>query len=178
VKLLFLHGPPAVGKLTIAREVARQTGWRLLHNHLVVDLALAIYDFGTPGFIAFREQLWLSTVRRAIADDLPGLIFTFTPEKTVHQYFIDELYSAVTGAGTQIITIQLTASEAEIERRLGSDSRREHRKLVDLELYRKLRDEGAFRAPIIPKAQLRIDTERRTPGEAATTIGAMLACMD
>src|SRR3712207_8263459 len=32
--LLFLHGPPAVGKLTVARRVAELTGWRLFHNHL------------------------------------------------------------------------------------------------------------------------------------------------
>ena len=41
MKLVVLHGPPAVGKLTVARELARLTGWRLFHNHLVVDALLA-----------------------------------------------------------------------------------------------------------------------------------------
>jgi hypothetical protein len=178
MKLLFLHGPPAVGKLTIAREVARLTGWRVLHNHLVVDLALAIHDFGTPGFMAYREQLWMSAVRRAIAEGLSGLIFTFNPERTVHQYFIDELFTEVKNAGSEIVVVELTATEAAIEQRLTAESRKQYRKLVDLELYRKLRDEGNFRTPVIPKAVLRIDTEKRTPGEAAATISAMLSMME
>ena len=72
MKFIFLHGPPAVGKLTIARELATLTGWRLFHNHLTVDLVLSVYDFGTPGFIALREQIWLAVIRRALADRLPG----------------------------------------------------------------------------------------------------------
>ena len=82
---LFLHGPPAVGKLTIAREVAEQTGFRLFHNHLTVDLVLSVYDFGTPGFIALREQIWLAVIRRSLADRVPGMIFTFNPENSVPQ---------------------------------------------------------------------------------------------
>lgn len=178
MKLLFLHGPPAVGKLTVARELARLTGWRLLHNHLVVDLALALYDFGTPGFVAYREQLWTSAVHRAIAEELPGLIFTFTAEKTVHQRFVDEFWAEVANLGGQIIVIELTATEAVIEQRLAAESRKQYRKLTDVAFYRKLRDEGAFRTPVIPKALLRIDTERRTPSEAAATINVMLAMME
>ena len=48
--LLFLHGPPATGKLTVARELAALTGWELFHNHLVVDAVLRDHPFGTPGF--------------------------------------------------------------------------------------------------------------------------------
>lgn len=54
MKLLFHYGPPAVGILTVAREVAALTGYRLFHDHLTVNLALAVFDFGTPGFIALR----------------------------------------------------------------------------------------------------------------------------
>jgi replication-associated recombination protein RarA len=45
MKLLFLYGPPAVGKLTVAREVSALTGYRLFHNHLTVNLTLAVFDF-------------------------------------------------------------------------------------------------------------------------------------
>ncbi|MES2693606.1 MAG: shikimate kinase [Verrucomicrobiota bacterium] len=170
MKLLFLHGPPAVGKLTIAREVAARTGWRLFHNHLTVDLALSLYDFGTPGFIALREEVWLAGFRRALADGLPGVIFTFNPENSVPQRFIDELFAEIPARGGQLISVELTASESEIERRIDSASRREHRKLVDLALYRQLRGAGVFASPAIPRTDLSIDTEAVRPAEAAKRI--------
>lgn len=170
MKLLFLHGPPAAGKLTIAREVAALTGWRLFHNHLTVNLALAVYDFGTPGFIALREQIWLAVFRRALADRLPGLIFTFNPENSVPQNFIDDLFAEVAAAGSEVIPVELMASEAELERRMAAGSRVAHGKLTDLALYRRLRAAGAFASPIIPASRLRIDTGTLTPALAAARI--------
>ena len=43
--LLFLHGPPASGKLTIARELKTLTGFQLFHNHLAVDLLESVFEF-------------------------------------------------------------------------------------------------------------------------------------
>ncbi|TAG32901.1 MAG: hypothetical protein EAZ36_01575 [Verrucomicrobia bacterium] len=119
MKLLFLHGPPAVGKLTVAREVSARTGWRLFHNHLAVDVALSLYDFGTPGFIALREQIWFAALRRALVDGPPGVIFTLNPENSVPQRSIDELFAEIAAAGGEVIVVELTADEAEIERRLA-----------------------------------------------------------
>ena len=174
MKLVFLHGPPAAGKLTVARELAALTGWRLFHNHLTVNVALAVYDFGTPGFVALREQIWLTVFRRALADRLPGLIFTFNPENSVPQRFIDDLFAEVAASGGEVIPIEVTASETEIERRIGSDSRHREGKLVDLALYRELRAAGAFATPVIAGSRLRIDTAATTPPAAAHRIRALL----
>ena len=111
---------PQPGKLTVARELATLTSWRLFHNHLTVNLALAMYDFGTPSFVTLREQIWFAVFRRALEDGLPGLIFTFCPENSVPQRFIDELFAA---CGGEVIAIEVTASEAEIECRIGDVSR-------------------------------------------------------
>ncbi len=172
MKFVFLHGPPAVGKLTVARELTALTGWRLFHNHLTVDLVLAVYDFGTPGFVALREQIWLAVIRRALADRLPGLIFTFNPENTVPQRFIDELFAEVPANGGEVIPIQLTAAETEIERRLDTTSRKTTRKLVDRALYRELRGAGTFATPVIPASRLTIDTTTLSAVDAAARIHA------
>jgi hypothetical protein len=173
MKLVFLHGPPAAGKLTVARELAALTGWRLFHNHLTVNLALALHDFGTPGFVALREQIWFTAFRRAIAAKIPVLIFTFNPESTVPQRFIDELFAEITASGGEVIPVELTASETEIERRIGAASRHREGKLVDVELYRRLREAGSFSSPTIPGTRLRIDTEMTTPAEATRQIHAI-----
>jgi hypothetical protein len=174
VKLLFLYGRPAVGKLTVARAVAARTGGRLFHNHLTVNLALSVYAFGTPGFIELREQIWATVFSRALADRLPLLIFTFNPENTVPQRFIDELFAGVKASGGEVIPVELVASEKDIEARLGSESRLLDGKVLDAGMYRDLRAKGAFDTPVIAAPRLRIDTGKVFPEEAAEQIAALV----
>jgi hypothetical protein len=174
MKLLFIYGRPAVGKLTIAREVAALTGGRLFHNHLAVNLALSVYDFGTPGFIALREKVWNDVFRRALADRLPLLIFTFNPENTVSQSYIDGLFAEVAAARGEVIPVELFASETKIEERIGSESRRREGKVMDVSMYRALRAKGAFDSPVIPAPKLRVDTGELSPAEAASRIATLL----
>jgi len=175
VKLVIIYGKPAVGKLTVARALARQTGWRLFHNHMTVNLVLALHEFGTPEFIALRERIWSDSFRSAMASKLPFLIFTFNPETTVPQRFVDELVSVVEADGGEVIPVELTAGEDEIERRLGSKERIRDGKLLDSTLYRQLRDSGAFDSPVMPRPRLSIDTSASDPEESARRIAALLA---
>jgi hypothetical protein len=175
MKFVILYGAPAVGKLTVARALQARTGWRLFHNHLAVDLALSVYDFGTPGFIALREEIWWTVFRRARAEGLPGLIFTFNPEATVPQRFIDELFAEMSAHGSEPVAVLLTAGEAELERRLVSPGRRSYRKLVDLDLYRALRAQGVFERPVLPPPRLTLDTEAMGAEEAAAAVAALFA---
>ncbi len=172
MKLVVLSGRPAVGKVTVARELARLTGWRLFHNHLTVNLALALFDFGTPGFVALRETVWFAAFPRALADRLPAVIFTFNPENSVPQRFVDELFAELAAAGSDIRIVELVAPEAEIERRLAAESRRVDGKLTDLALYRRLRAAGVFDSPVLPAPQLRLDTSTLSPAAAAAQIAA------
>jgi adenylate kinase family enzyme len=43
MKLIFIYGPPASGKLTIAEILSERTGIPLFHNHLSRDLVKDIY---------------------------------------------------------------------------------------------------------------------------------------
>lgn len=173
---VLLHGRPATGKLTVARALAARTGARLFHNHLVVDATLALYDFGTPGFIQLRDALWRTAFARALGDSsIPGILFTFNPENTVPAAFIPDLQTQLRAAGRALLTVELTCPEAEIERRLDSASRREHRKLTDAALYRTLRAQGVFDRPVMPPADLRLDTAQLSSDEAAQRIATHLA---
>ena len=42
MRLVFIHGPAARGKLTVAKELARLIDFRLFHNHLTVDFVAAL----------------------------------------------------------------------------------------------------------------------------------------
>jgi hypothetical protein len=51
MKLIFIYGLRATGKLTVAQELATLTDYKLFHNHLAVDLLLSIFEFGSSPFI-------------------------------------------------------------------------------------------------------------------------------
>ena len=123
---------------------------------------------------ANRWQIWLATFRRALADNLPGLIFTFTPENSVPHRFIDELFAEVSVAGGAVIAVELTAPESAIEARMANRSHVENGKLTDLALYRQLRDAGVFKTPVIPTPRLRLDTGKLTSAQSAEHIMALL----
>jgi hypothetical protein len=170
MKLVMLHGPPATGKYTVGCELAALTGFRLFHNHLVVDTLLSVFAFGTPAFIELRETMWRGVFARAAADRLPGLIFTFSPENTVRPEFVEWLFTELPRHGVTLHSVALTASETELERRMSASSRREFGKLTDLDLYRRLREAGAFKTPVIPRIDLAIDTALSDPAASARRI--------
>jgi hypothetical protein len=168
--LVFLHGPAAAGKYTVGRELAARTGFELYHNHLVVDEVLKEHAFGTPGFVAERDRRWREHFTAAAGDPQRRLVFTFNPENSVPQAFIDWLFTALPARGVTLHSVGLILSEAVIEARLATDQRKGFRKLTDLALYRQLRASGTFATPIIPRTDLEIDTEHATPAESAARI--------
>lgn len=86
MKLVFIYGPAASGKLTVARALSTLTGLSVFHNHLVVDAVAAVFPFGSPQFIRLREQMWMAMFEEA-ARAQRSLIFTFAPEPTVPEHF-------------------------------------------------------------------------------------------
>jgi len=113
VWLLFLHGPPGSGKLTVARELKTLTGFRLFHNHLAVDLLESVFEFGSPPFIDLREEFWLSVFRQAARTNV-SLIFTFAPERTVRPEFPAVAESTILAGGGQVLFVSLRCDESEL----------------------------------------------------------------
>jgi hypothetical protein len=173
VQCVFLYGPVASGKLTVATALRDRSGLPLFHNHLAVDAALALFPFGSPEVVRLRELIWLAVFREAAAAGR-SFIFTFSPESTVPPSFIEKAVSVIEGAGGRMLFVALTCAEEVIESRIEAASRAAYRKLISLEEYRRLREAGAFRFGSLPAADLTIATDVVVPEEAAERIGEML----
>jgi AAA domain len=170
LRLIFIYGLPGTGKLTVARELAALTGFKLFHNHLAVDLLLSVFEFGTAPFVELREQIWLSVFEQAGGAQLPGLIFTFAPEKTVRPAFIGEARQVVESAGGTVDFVELICPLAELKRRIKSPPRQECGKITSVTLFERLHAEGAFDSPAMPKPTVTIDTSAHSPAQAAAQI--------
>lgn len=174
MKLIVLFGMPATGKLTVGQELATRTGFRLFHNHLVVDLLLSVFEFGSPGFVELREKIWLSVAQEACREGLAGLIFTFAPETTVRPEFIGNLAETVMTEGGTIEFVELACPIEELKRRMDSASRQQFKKLTSVELFDQLHVAGHLSLPM-PKARFSVDTSTCSAAEAAERIARELA---
>jgi hypothetical protein len=63
--LLFVFGPPAVGKMTVGRAIADASDFRLFHNHHVLEPLLDVFDYGTPPFNRLLEEFRLRVLEEA-----------------------------------------------------------------------------------------------------------------
>lgn len=169
MRLLFIYGPPAAGKLTVARIVAERTGLPLFHNHLVVDAVGAVFPFGSPDFVRLREQFWMD-VFTAAATTGRSIIFTFAPEASVASDFALRVSDEITRIGGEVVFVALSVDDDEQERRIDSDSRAEFGKLRSLELLRELRPSMRRSDAMMPAASLTIDTVCTAPSDAADRI--------
>lgn len=170
MKLIFLHGLPGVGKLTVARAVAELTGFKVFHNHLAVDLVESVFEFGSPPFVELRETIWLAAFSQAVEAGLGGLIFTFAHDRTVRESFIGNVRGIVEATGGEVFFIELKCSPEELEGRIAHPSRRSFGKLASVEQFRELSEAGAFARPGVPADQLVLDTTGVSASDAARLI--------
>jgi hypothetical protein len=175
VKLVLIYGLPGVGKLTVARELAKITGYRLFHIHLLADMIESVFEFGSSQIIKLRDMLWPLMIRRAAEEGLPGLITTFVFETSRRERFLDEGLEAVTSRGGEVLFVELRCAQHELERRLVNPSRSQHRKIMSIEKLNELIAAGCFRAPELPGKPLVIDTTELSPTETARIIAYHLS---
>lgn len=170
MRLIFIYGMPASGKLTVAQELKIITGFPVFHNHLVVDLLTSLFEFGSGPFVALREQMWLSVFEQAARAGLPGLIFTFAPEATVRPGFMAAAVETVEKAGGSVEFVELVCPVDEIKRRLDHPARKKFGKLASAAPFDELKAAGALDALAMPEAKVRVDTSEASPARAALEI--------
>ncbi|MCL2812239.1 MAG: AAA family ATPase [Clostridia bacterium] len=74
MKLLFLIGDAAVGKMTVGQELMKITDLRLFHNHMTIEPVLEIFgQFCTKTISRLREVIFEDFA----ASDCYGMIFTY-----------------------------------------------------------------------------------------------------
>ena len=123
--LVFIIGPPAVGKMTVGYELAARTGLRLFHNHHTIDLVLQFFPFGTPPFGRLVHEFRRRIFEEVAASGLPGLVFTYVwafdhPSDAAS---VEALAAIFKARGSRVVYVELEASQDERLRRNESEFR-------------------------------------------------------
>jgi chloramphenicol 3-O-phosphotransferase len=133
MKLILLYGPPAVGKLTIATEIARLTGFPVLHAHLTVNLVAAILPRGTPAFQKLVWDIRYAVVAEAAQAPLDGLLFTMVYGRH-REAFIARCVEIVEACGGDACLVHLYCPHETLRHRVMRDDRHQHGKITSVEL--------------------------------------------
>jgi hypothetical protein len=138
--LLFVIGPPAVGKMSVGAAVAGRTGFKLLHNHMTIEPLLRIFPYDSPHFARLNDEFRTRILQEAAASDLPGLVFSvvwdFDDPRDAE--IVDRYAAPFKERDSRILFLELTAPlETRLERNAGATRLAEKPSKQDLDWSRR-----------------------------------------
>jgi chloramphenicol 3-O-phosphotransferase len=169
MKLVFIYGPPAVGKLTVAKELAALTGFKVFHNHLTFDLAEALFPFGTRPFGELIECVRMKVFELAAESDT-DLIFTMVYAARHDDLWIRDVMDLIEDKGGSMHLVRLACPCDTLEERVVLPDRKQFGKLASVESLRVCLGKWDLFSPMPFGEHLCIDTSSTEPGEAARKI--------
>jgi predicted kinase len=167
---ILLYGPPAAGKLTVARCLASRHGLKLLDNTLTIEVALRLFDFGTQPFTELvdrlRDELFDAAARAGL-----DVVSTFVYAHPDDRGYVDRLIEITERGGGSVTFVQLKPPPAVLEERVSQPSRATMAKFRDPDKLRQALAEYDVSTPINPD-DLSIDNSDIPPEEVAAMIAA------
>src|SRR5450631_701892 len=169
MNLLFLHGAPAVGKLTVAKALLDMVPGRLFDNHASIDLARTIFDFGAPGFWELVHSVRYSALDAAAEHGVPLVVMTFCYAEPEDLPQFEKFEEIMQRRGGELLPVFLHCSREEAARRVGNRDRVERRKLTSPAILAK--DLDTYKFVAVPRSDcLTLNTEMRPAAATAQEI--------
>ena len=183
MRLLFIFGAHAAGKMTVGQVVSRITPMKLFHNHMTIEPVIEL--FGTYNG-AVTERLRQIVFEEFVKTDNYGLIFTFIwafdeAYDTEYVRWLTKLYQD-TGAQVDFVEL-LSPQDVRLQRNRTENRLKEKaskrdvalseaRMLSTEERYRCVSEPGEVceKLGIAPERYLRIDNTNLSPEDAAEMI--------
>ena len=169
MRLIVIYGQEATGKLTIAKALAAKTGFKLFHNHLSVDVANSLYQYGAAEYDELVFAVRLLVFESAATHGVDGLIFTwaYTHPQCFDQYL--KILSVVEPYGAEVHLVHVHCSQASLETRVLSEERGAMGKINTVaHLHRQQQRKNCIEIP--GSGSLVLDNTSRTAEEAVDLI--------
>ena len=116
MKLVFILGDAAVGKMTVGQELMKITDLRLFHNHMTIEPVLEIFGtFDSKTISELRELIF----KNFAASDRYGMIFTLMMafDQQSDWDYLEHVKGIFSPYGTEFYYVELIApQEIRLER--------------------------------------------------------------
>lgn len=117
MKLVYILGPQAVGKMTVGQELAKITGLKLFHNHMTIDLVSNFFPYNSPEGRYLVNTYRMEMFETVARSNLEGLIFTYQWcfEDLAEWEYTEIIANIFKEQGGEVYYVEL---EADLEERL------------------------------------------------------------
>ena len=126
MKLVFIFGDAAVGKMTVGQELIKITDLRLFYNHMTIEPVLEI--FGERNDPAIDRMRWV-VLEEFAKTDLEGLIFTmmWDLDDPADWAYAAKAAKIFEDRGAVVYYVELVAEQKVRLERNGSENRLKHK---------------------------------------------------
>jgi len=169
MRLIFIYGPPASGKLTVATELAKLTEFKLFHNHVSIQFVRSIFEFGTKTIWRLTGKYRLEMIKEAAKEGI-DTIFTFVYSKGEDDRFVRDVLKSVRSHRGQVCFVRLYCDHEELVRRVKASARRRMGKVGTEKMLSDLFRRHNLDLEIPFQRSVSIDTTNRTPRNVAKSI--------
>lgn len=177
MKLVFLIGDAAVGKMTVGQELMKQTDLRLFHNHMAIEPVIEIFGYFNG---EVTRQLREVIFREFAKSDNYGMIFTYLWAFDMQSDwdYIAHVAEIFQEQGAQIYYVELVAPQQIRLQRNETENRLAHKaskRDLEASCQRVLRDDANYRCESLPgelpfENYMKIDNSDLAPDVVATMI--------
>ena len=147
MKLVFILGDAAVGKMTVGQELMKITDLRLFHNHMTIEPVIEIMGRFDSQLIADMREL---IFRHYAASDNYGLIFTYMMAFDMQSEwdYLEHVKGIFAPYGTEFYYVELIAPQSVRLQRNKTENRLQHKpskRHIEASNQRLLRDDANYR---------------------------------
>jgi hypothetical protein len=169
MKLVFLHGAPAAGKLTVGRAVLRCVPGRLFDNHTAIDLARAVFEVDQAGFWELVDDAWRLGLEAAARHGVGLMVTTYCYSEPHDREILETVEGLLRRHGGALLPVFLYCSEDEASRRVGNADRAARGKIASVPALEGFR--ARWNIVPVPRGNcLSLDTTGRAPEATAREI--------
>ncbi|MBR6536865.1 MAG: AAA family ATPase [Lachnospiraceae bacterium] len=110
MKLIFLIGNGAVGKMTVGQELMKLTGLRLFHNHMTIEPVIEVFGYYNGTVVSKMRQIIFEEFAKS---DNYGMIFTYMwafDEQSDWDY-VEHVTNIFKEQGAEVYYVELVAPQ-------------------------------------------------------------------
>lgn len=177
MKLIFIIGDSAVGKMTVGQELTKITDLRLFHNHMMIEPVIEIFGtYDSKTVFDLRDVIF----KHFAASDNYGLIFTYMMafDHPSEWEYLEHVRSIFEPYGTEFYYVELIAPQEIRLQRNATENRLNHKpskKDIEASNKRLIHDDEKYRCisydgEVPFDNYLRIDNSDKSAKEVAEMI--------